>query len=62
MKISRDDLYKFVWRANTPSKIKIAEEWITKHVDDNELWEDLMLTLSQQSRNFYRDRSGRELI
>lgn len=59
---TRDELYKFVWRADTPQKIKIAEDWITKHVEDNDLWNDLMLTLSIQSRNFYRAQSGRELI
>ena len=61
-KYTRDELYAFVWRANTPQKIAIAKEWITKNVEDNGLWEDLMLALSVESRNYYRAQSGRELI
>ena len=61
-KYTRDELYKFVWRANTPQKVKIAEEWLRKNVEDNDLWEDLMLALSIESRNYYRAQSGRELI
>jgi hypothetical protein len=61
-KYSRNELYAFVWRADTPEKISIAEKWLKDHVEDNELWEDLMLALSQQCRNYYRSQSGRELI
>lgn len=61
-KYTRSELYAFVWRANTPQKIEVAKEWITKNVEDNELWEDLMLALSVESRNYYRAQSGRELI
>ena len=59
---TRNELYAFVWRADTPEKIKKAEEWLNKNVEDNNLWEELMLALSVQSRNFYRAQSGRELI
>lgn len=62
MKYSRNDLWAFVWRADTPQKIRAAEEWLTKHVKDNDLWEDLMRALSVQSRNHYREQAGRELI
>lgn len=61
-KYTRDELYKFVWRADSPAKIAVAEKWLTAHVEDNDLWEDLMLALSIQSRNYYREQSGRELI
>ena len=59
---SRNELYAFVWRADTPEKISIAEKWLTKHVEDNDLWDDLMVALSIQSRNYYRAQSGREMI
>lgn len=61
-KYTRDELYAFVWRADTPEKISMAEKWLTKNVEDTDLWEDLMLQLSVQSRNFYRAESGRQLI
>lgn len=59
---TRNELLAFVWRANTPEKIRIAEKWLTANVEDNALWEDLMLALSIESRNYYRAREGRELI
>lgn len=59
---TRDQIWAFVWRADTPEKITKAEAWITKHVDDIDLFDDLMVALSIQSRNYYRARDGRELI
>ena len=59
---SRTDLYNFVWRADTHEKIEVAKKWITAHVRDDELWNDLMTQLSIQSRNLYRAESGRQLI
>lgn len=59
---NRDDLWAFVWRADTPEKIAIAEKWLTEHVKDNNLWENLMSALSDQSRIFYRKKGGRTLI
>lgn len=50
MKYTESELYAFVSRADTNEKIAIAEDWLTKHVDDNDLWNDLMMALSQQSR------------
>lgn len=61
-KYTRNELFAFVWRADTPAKVRIAEEWLTKHVEDNDLWEDLMTALSIESRNYYRAQTGRELI
>lgn len=49
------ELWAFVNRADTPEKIAIAEKWITKHVDDVDLWDDLMTALSMNSREYYRD-------
>lgn len=59
---TREDLWRFVWRADTPEKISTAEKWITKHVEDNDLWDDLMSALSIQSRNYYREKAGRATI
>ena len=44
------ELYEFVWRADTPKKVAIAEEWLKAHVNDNELFDDLMIALSTQYR------------
>ena len=60
--ITREDLWAFVYRADTPKKIRIAEEWLKRNVKDFELFDDLMRALSLQSRNYYRAQSGRELI
>lgn len=61
-KYSRSELWAFVWRANTPERISVAEKWITEHVEDNDLWDDLMSALSVQCRNYYREQAGRDLI
>lgn len=43
------ELYKFVWRANTKEKILQAERWLKAYKGiDNDLFDDLMVTLSQQ--------------
>ena len=47
---TRNQLYACVWRANTKEKINIAEQWLKEHVDDVELFDDLMMTLSMQYR------------
>ena len=47
---TREQLYKFVWRADTSEKIAIAEKWLKLHVTDIELFDDLMITLSMQYR------------
>lgn len=47
---TRNQLYAFVWRANTKEKINIAEQWLKEHIDDVELFDDLMMTLSMQYR------------
>ena len=60
--ITIEDLWDFVYRADTPQKIRIAEEWLERHVKDFELLDNLMHALSIQSRNYYRAQSGRELI
>lgn len=49
-----NELWAFVWRADTPEKIRAAEAWLTKHVEDNELWDDLMSALAFASREYYR--------
>lgn len=54
-KYTRDDLFNFIWRANTHEKIEVARIWITEHVEDNNLWNDLMMGLADQSRELYRN-------
>lgn len=61
-KYTRDQLYDFVWRADTHEKIEIAKSWITKNVDDNELWNDLMVELSTMSRDLYAADNGRRRL
>ena len=50
MKYTRNDLWAFVWRADTHAKINIAAEWLKKNVDNNELFDDLMRALADQNR------------
>lgn len=61
-KYTEKELYAFVWRADTPEKIEIAKKWLIKNVEDNDIWNDLMVALSIQSRNYYRAQDGRPLI
>ena len=53
-------LYAFVSRADTHDKIEIAKNWITAHVKDNDLWNDLMIALSMQSRMLYAEEQGHD--
>lgn len=62
MKITEQDLWNFVWRANTREKIVIAEKWLIEHVTDNDLFDDLMVQLSIQNRNIGRAETGRPFI
>lgn len=54
-KYTRDELFNFIWRADTWDKIETARIWITKHVEDNDLWNDLMMGLADQSRELFRN-------
>lgn len=56
---TRDELWAFVWRAETPKQIHIAEEWIARNVKDYQLWEDLQAALVWQSVEYYRRKDGR---
>ena len=56
---SRDELWAFVYRANTPERIRIAEKWLKENVDDIDLWDDLMMALARMSRDYYRRQDGR---
>lgn len=58
-KYTRNELWQFVWRADTHEKIAIAADWLKTHVEDNDLWDDLMVQLSQQSRELYANEAGR---
>lgn len=60
MKYTEKELYEFVWRADTHEKIVIAEKWLKSHVTDNDLFDDLMITLSQQNRALSAEEEGRE--
>lgn len=45
---SRNELYEFVWRANDAQKINLAAEWLKLHVQDNDLYDDLMIELTRR--------------
>ena len=45
---SEKELWAFVYRADTVSKIRVAEEWLKKNVKDNDLFDDLMVALAWQ--------------
>lgn len=47
---TENQLWAFVWRADTKEKIAIAEKWLKDHVKDNDLFDDLMVALSMQYR------------
>lgn len=54
MKYTRDEMYAFVWRADTFKKIHIAEEWLKAHfedIGDVDLWDDLMVQLAWQAND-----------
>lgn len=57
---SRDELYSFVWRADTHEKIAVADKWLRSNFDkvyfgnESDLFDDLMMTLAYQSRELYR--------
>ena len=60
---SEKELYGFVWRADTKEKISIAEKWLKDHfesIGDVDLWDDLMVALSQQSRQLSAIEQGRD--
>ena len=44
------ELYAFVYRANTLPRIAAAEDWLKRHVNDIELFNDLMVALTEQYR------------
>lgn len=54
-KYTEDQLWRFVWRADTDEKIKIAEQWLDEHVYpvDVGLWDDLRIALSRQYRSMH---------
>ena len=56
---TREELWAFVYRVDTIKKVHIAEDWLTRNVDDNDLWNDLMTCLSQISREIYAEQEGR---
>lgn len=46
---TEQELYKFVWRADTFAKIALAEDYLKKcEYIDNDLFDDLMRALSWQ--------------
>lgn len=60
MKYTEKQLYAFVWRADTHKKIAEAEEWLKKHLTDNDLFDDLMIVLSQQNRELSAAEASRK--
>lgn len=60
MKYTENQLYDFVYRADTPQKVATAERWLKENVTDNNLFDDLMIALSMQSREIYAAQSGRQ--
>lgn len=59
MKYTEQELWQFVWRADTKEKITKAAEWLKLHITDNDLFDDLMIALSQQNRAINATESGR---
>lgn len=57
MKYTEKELFAFVYRADTPSKIAQAEKWLKAHITDNDLFDALMMTLAYQSREYYEQHS-----
>ncbi len=57
---TRNELWSFVWRADTHKRIAVAEKWLKSHVDDIDLFDDLMTALSQQNRELSASEAGRQ--
>lgn len=60
MEYTEKQLYDFVWRADTHEKVCQAAKWLKDHVADNDLFDDLMICLSQINREISAKESGRE--
>ncbi len=59
-KYTRNELWQFVWRADTPEKIELASEWLAKNwrrigygKEDYEFFDDLQVTLGRQCDEYY---------
>lgn len=57
-RFSNQELWKFISRADTHEKVQKAEQFITK-LDylDFDTWNDMMIALSQISRELYRQNA-----
>ena len=58
MKYTENELYHFVWRADSYEMIAIAESWIKRNVKDNDLFNDLMTELSTKRRQMCAVENG----
>ena len=61
MAYTENDLWNFVYRADTHEKIYIAERWLRDHFKkiQHELWENLMSYLAMSSLELNRIEQGR---
>ena len=62
MAYTENDLWSFVYRAETHEKITIAERWLRDHfkqINNLELWENLMTYLAMTSLELNRIEQGR---
>lgn len=62
MRWTENDLWSFVYRADTHEKISIAERWLRDHfkrINNTQLWEDLMTYLAMSSQDLCHIEQGR---
>ena len=62
MRWTENDLWSFVYRADTQEKIAIAERWLRDHfkrINNTQLWEDLMTYLAMSSQDLCHIEQGR---
>ncbi len=61
MAYTENDLWSFVYRADTHEKITIAERWLRDHfsIINLELWENLMTYLAMSSQELCHIEQGR---
>ena len=61
MKYTKKDLYEFVYRADTPEKIKIAKAWLSEHREilSAVTYGELMHILNRTMKNLFLIRMER---
>ena len=62
MAYTENDLWSFVYRADTHEKITIAERWLRDHfkqINNIELWDNLMVYLAMSYQELCHIEQGR---